>query len=155
MLLPCTTDMYKNKLNRTVENSSLYCYSNSLITIYVLNITPSGTSSFSYSLSCPERFHAFSCTLKFHVLYLKKKIKIKWYENTVLVCIYTPSNRSSTAIRTPLSNARASAAVWKVSPNFLSPVFQWWKVGMTLLYSKSFFIVQLNTTCRQIKKRCN
>lgn len=57
-----------------------------------------------------------------------------------------PSRRSSTAIRTPLSKALASAAVWKVSPNFWSPVRQWWNVGMTLLYWKSFRMVQLRTT---------
>lgn len=58
---------------------------------------------------------------------------------------------SSTAVRTPLSKARASAAVWNVSPNFLSPVFQWWNVGITLLYSKSFLIIQLNTTWNNTK----
>ena len=50
------------------------------------------------------------------------------------------------AILTPLSKLLASAAVWNVSPNFLLPVFQWWKVGITLLYSKSRLIVQLKTT---------
>jgi len=60
-----------------------------------------------------------------------------------------PSSRSSTAIRTPLSKALASAAVWKVRPNFWSPVRQWWNVGITLLYWKSLRIVQLRTTCIQ------
>ena len=60
-----------------------------------------------------------------------------------------PSRRSCTASRTPRSNARASAAVWNVSPNFFSPVFQWWNVGITLWYTKSFLIVQFRTDWRQ------
>ena len=59
-----------------------------------------------------------------------------------------PSSRSSTAMRTPLSKARASAAVWNVRPNFWSPVRQWWNVGITLLYWKSLPMVQLSTTCK-------
>lgn len=44
-----------------------------------------------------------------------------------------PSIRSSIAFLTPLSKARASAGLWKVSPNFLLSTFQWWNVGLALV----------------------
>ena len=62
-----------------------------------------------------------------------------------LYIFFLPSNRSQIAIRTPLSKARASAAVWKVRPNFLLSVLQWWNVGITRLYSKSLLMVQFKT----------
>ena len=57
-----------------------------------------------------------------------------------------PSMRSSMAFLTPLSKARASAGLWKVSPNFLLSTFQWWKVGFALVYTRSFFMKHSSTT---------
>ncbi len=63
---------------------------------------------------------------------------------------HVPSSRSSTARLTPLSNARASACVWNVRPNRFSSVFQWWKVGLALMYCTSFLSAQFSTTwCRK------
>ena len=56
------------------------------------------------------------------------------------------------AILTPLSKALASAAVWKVRPNFLLSVLQWWKVGITRLYSKSLLMVQFRTIWKKKNK---
>ena len=67
--------------------------------------------------------------------------------------LFLPSKTSWMAIVTPLSKALASAAVWKVIPYLLLPVFQWWKVGITLLYSKSRLIVQVRITCRRKSKK--
>lgn len=53
---------------------------------------------------------------------------------------------SSMARRTPRSKARASAGLWKVSPNFLSLILQWWKMGVTLLYTTSFCRTHSSTT---------
>lgn len=57
-----------------------------------------------------------------------------------------PSMRSSMAFLTPLSKARASAGLWKVSPNFLLSTFQWWKVGLAFVYTRSFFTKHSSTT---------
>ena len=70
--------------------------------------------------------------------------------NIFLIQFFLPDRRSSTAILTALSKALASAAVWNVRPYFNCPVFQWWKVGITRLYWKSRFIVQLITTYKII-----
>lgn len=59
------------------------------------------------------------------------------------------SKRSLMAVVTEWSKALASEAETKVSPNLVFPVFQWWKVGMASLYTKSLFMLQYKTTCHQ------
>lgn len=58
-----------------------------------------------------------------------------------------PSARSSMAFRTPLSNALASAGLWKDRPHFLSSTFQWWNVGVAMVYTRSFLSGQSRITC--------
>lgn len=59
---------------------------------------------------------------------------------------HSPWLMSSMARRMPRSKARASAGLWKVSPNFLSLILQWWKMGLTLLYTRSFCRTHSSTT---------
>lgn len=58
-----------------------------------------------------------------------------------------PSARSSIAFRTPLSNALASAGLWKDRPHFLSSTFQWWNMGVAMVYTRSFLSGQSRITC--------
>lgn len=55
-------------------------------------------------------------------------------------------SRSSYALTMPLSKARASAAVWNVSPLRCLPARQWWNVGITLKYCRSRLMTQLRMT---------
>lgn len=68
--------------------------------------------------------------------------------------IHTPWLMSSMARRMPRSKARASAGLWKVSPNFLSLILQWWKMGVTLLYTRSFCRTHSRTTWQNTNYRC-
>lgn len=66
---------------------------------------------------------------------------------TVTLQHCVPSARSSIAFRTPLSKALASAGLWKERPHLLSSTFQWWNVGVAMVYTRSFLSGQSRITC--------
>jgi len=71
-------------------------------------------------------------------------VNIKIFQN-----VDKPSRMLSTALRIAFSKCLASVELWKVSPNLLPSVRQWWNVGFARVYWRSLCSAQLSTTCRR------